>query len=196
MDPFYWVLLAALVIAAFVIGGVVAWMLMKRGSGHRLKERFGPEYDRIAKETGDRRKAEHELLRREHRVAQFDIRPLSAQERGDYADKWRRVQAAFVDTPDRAVAEADELVGSVMRARGYPVSDFEQRAEDLSVDHPEVVQNYRAGHSLALRSGRGEAQTEDLRQAMVHYRALFEELLEAHVTDSETHGNHVKEVRR
>ena len=196
MDPIYWVLLVALVIAAFVIGGVAVWMLMKRGSGHRLKERFGPEYDRIAKETGDHKKAEHELLRREHRVAQFDIRRLSSEERADYADRWRRVQAAFVDTPDRAVAEADELVGAVMRARGYPVSDFEQRAEDLSVDHAEVVQNYRAGHTLALRSGRGEAQTEDLRQAMVHYRALFEELLEAPVTDGESHRNHVKEVRR
>lgn len=195
MDPFYWVVLAGLVILAFVLGGAVAWLFIRRTHSRRLRENYGPEYDRVLDATGDRHDAEKELLRREERVHKFDIHPLSSEQRSRYAEAWRGVQASFVDTPARAVADADELVAEVMRERGYPMSDFEQRAEDLSVTHPRVVAHYREAHALARRSDRGEAETEDLRQAMVHYRALFEDLLDVPVTDGSIQ-NEAKEVGR
>ncbi len=129
-------------------------------------------------ERGDRREAEAELQRREQRVEHLDIRPLSATQRARFADAWRQVQAKFVDGPAAAVADADLLIAQVMEERGYPVGRFEERAADISVNHPEVVADYRAAHSLAQKSANGQATTEDLRQAMVHYRNLFEELLE------------------
>lgn len=194
MDPIYWVILAGAVIFAFLLGGSIAWLRMRRRHAERLRERFGPEYDHVVQETGSPRRAEDELLRREERVRQFDIRSLSGEQRARYSDSWRRVQASFVDAPVRAVAEADELVMEVMQERGYPMGDFEQRAEDLSVDHPRVVRNYREAHGLALRSDRGEAETEDLRQAMVYYRELFEDLLEDATTNGRTGEYH--EVKR
>lgn len=178
MNAIVWVA----VVAVVVIVAIAAYFLWQKRRTDQLKERFGPEYDRTVDEYGDRRKAEPELLARERRVKRFQITSLSDEERGRFADAWRSVQAHFVDDPGAAVAEADELVGRVMQARGYPVTDFEQQAADVSVDHPEVVSNYRAAHDIALQHGRGEADTEDLRQAMVHYRALFEELLEAPAT--------------
>ncbi len=183
MDTYSWAILVGAVILALVIGGAVAWMVVRRRHARQLRERFGSEYDHAVEKTGSKRRAETELHRREERVRQFDIHSLTTEQREKYAEAWRKVQADFVDAPVRSVAEADELVTEVMRERGYPMGDFERRAEDLSVDHPRVVENYRAAHSLAARSNRGEADTEDLRQAMVHYRSLFEDLLEAPVTN-------------
>ena len=194
MDPMNWALLIGLVIVALVLGGAIAWYVLRRRQTH-LRDRFGPEYDHVVEATGDRRQAESELLRREERVKKFDIRNLSSEERSRYAEDWRKVQARFVDTPALAVAEADELVTDLMRARGYPMVDFEQRAADVSVDHPQVIEHYRAAHSLAIRSERGTVDTEDLRQAMVHYRALFEDLLEAPVRDGRTRPTR-EEVRQ
>lgn len=194
MDPMYWAILAGAVIVAFVLGGMIVWLLMRRRHARGLRKRFGPEYDRVVDRTGNTRRAEDELLRREERVKKFDIHPLTSEQRAHFSEAWRRVQASFVDQPARAVAEADELVTEAMQKRGYPMGDFEQRAEDLSVDHPQVVTNYREGHALALRSDRGEADTEHLRQAMVHYRALFEDLLDEPTTDGRSKDYH--EVRR
>src|SRR5207248_1966430 len=138
----------------------------------------GPEYDRLANEFGSPRRAESDLERREKRVEKIHIRALTKEEQSRFANAWREVQASFVDNPSTAVSRADGLVGDLMKTRGYPVGDFEQRAADVSVDHPRVVENYRAAHAIAVRRERGEANTEDLRSAMVHYRALFEDLLE------------------
>jgi hypothetical protein len=143
-----------------------------------LTQRFGPEYERTVAEAKNRREAERRLAEREKRVERLDIHPLSAADHTRYLERWRAVQARFVDDPPAALQEADDLIGEVMVSRGYPLEDFERRAEDLSVDHAEVVQNYRAGHRLASSSREGKASTEDLRQAMVHYRALFDDLLE------------------
>jgi len=143
-----------------------------------LRKRFGPEYDRVISERGDARQAESELAARQKRVDTFDIRPLEAAERDHFIDAWRATQARFVDAPAEAINDADRLVSEVMQARGYPVGDFDQRAADVSVDHPIVVENYRAARAIAVANQRGDASTEDLRQAIVHYRALFEDLLE------------------
>ena len=172
-----------IVIAVIAIAFAV-YMFVENRRTKRLRTRFGPEYDRMVQESG-RRHAESELDRRARRVGKFSIRPLTIEERSRYGDAWRKEQAHFVDDPRSAVENADRLVGEVMRARGYPVGEFETRAADLSVDHPRVVSNYRTAHEIAQRDVRGEANTEDLRRAMVHYRALFEELLEEHVLEHE-----------
>jgi hypothetical protein len=143
-----------------------------------LRSRFGPEYDKAIDVHGDRTHAESDLVTREKRVAKFNIRSLRADERAKYAEDWRMEQSLFVDDPRTAVKHADILVQDVMRQRGYPVRDFEQNAADLSVDHPRVVENYRVAHEIAIRDGRGQSTTEDLRKAMVSYRDLFEDLLE------------------
>lgn len=169
-----WVLVAVLIVVVVVL----AVLLMRSRRSHRLQEEFGPEYERAVEERGDRREAEAELAERRERRSQLDIRPLEpgAQER--YAERWQAAQRRFVDQPAPAVAEADALVSAVMSERGYPVSDeFDQRAADISVDHPVVVEHYRAAHAISLRATDGDASTEDLRQAMVHFRALFDELL-------------------
>jgi hypothetical protein len=166
-----------LVVVIVVLLAVVAWLLYERQRSARLQSTFGPEYKRAVAETGDRRAAEAELEERQRRVRALEIRPLAADERERYAAAWREVQGRFVDDPAAAIADADRLIGEVMEARGYPVADFERRTADISVDHPAVVEHYRAAHAIASRSD-GEAETEDLRQAMVHYRALFEDLLE------------------
>src|SRR5947209_5544778 len=173
MDPSVWIILIIVLAVA-----AAAAVLYQQQRTHQLRARFGPEYDRSVRETGDRRRAEAELQKRAARVSRLDIQPLSREKRTQFADAWREVQARFVDDPSQAIAEADRLVTEVMRVRGYPVSDFEQRAADISVDHPRVVEHYRAAFAIARRSNRGEADTEDLRQAMVHYRLLFEDLLE------------------
>jgi hypothetical protein len=169
-------ILIAVVVGVLVLA-IVVWLFMQKRRTDELRRRYGPEYDRLIREKGDRRRAEAILEQREKRVEQLAIRSLTADERARFAEAWRSDQARFVDDPSRAVAEADRLVADLMMARGYPVGDFEQRAADISVDHPKVVENYRTAHDIALRQQRGEASTEDLRKAMVHYRALFDDLL-------------------
>jgi hypothetical protein len=151
------------------------WLKHRRTAG--LKSRFGAEYHRTVSEVGDQRKAESLLHDREARVKRFEIRPLGPERRDRFISIWQQVQADFVNDPKAAVTHADDLLGEVMETRGYPVADFDQRSDDLSVDHPEVVQNYRIAHTVAVRHARGEAGTEDLRQAMLHYRALFDDLV-------------------
>jgi FtsZ-interacting cell division protein ZipA len=167
------VILAVLIVALIVI----AWAIARKRRTKALRQRFGPEYERTVREQGPA-KAETVLLERKQRVEKFSIRPLGAAERERFISEWRSVQSRFVDDPKSAVMEADKLVIHVMQARGYPMSDFEQRAADISVDHPQVVDNYRAAHEIALRHRRGEATTEDLRNAMLYYRSLFEDLLQ------------------
>lgn len=168
-------LIVVAVVAVLAIGAW--WFFEKRRSDH-LRTRFGPEYEHELQEKGSRRKAEAELAERETRVEKLDIRPLEPAAKQGFIERWQDVQARFVDDPPRAVAFADDLLAEVMRARGYPVSDFDQRAGDISVDYPKVVEHYRSGHDIAVRHERGEAGTEELRQAMIHYRALFDELVE------------------
>ena len=172
-------LLIVLAVVVIVAIAVAAWFFMQKRRTEQLRESFGPEYERAVRQTGNRSEAERELAARRERVEALRVRPLSAEQRASFAEAWRRTQARFVDDPGGAVGEADELIGQVMQARGYPVGNFEQRAADISVDHPDVVTNYRAAHRIAQAQGAGRAGTEDLRQAMVHYRALFEDLLEA-----------------
>jgi hypothetical protein len=168
------IIIAVLVAAVLILGGM---LLFQQRRSKQLRSRFGPEYEREVRMSGNRRKAEAELLDREKRVQSLSIRPLSDPDRDRFIDDWRRVQAEFVDDPQESIARADALIGEVMSTRGYPVSNFDQIAADVSVDHPAVVQHYRAGHSIAVRHERGEASTEDLRQAMIHYRELFAELV-------------------
>ena len=176
MPGWVWVLIA---IAVVVVLGVVVWQALARRRTERLRDRFGPEYDRTIGTAENRREAESDLAAREERRDRLEIRPLSQAARDRYVQSWQAVQAQFVDDPSVAVASADSLIQSVMAERGYPVEDFEQRAADVSVDHPQVVENYRDGHRLAEESANGDGSTESLRQAMRHYRALFEELIEA-----------------
>src|SRR5947209_2112895 len=174
MTPLAMVLIVALVVVVLAFGVYIVW---KERRTQNLRSRFGPEYHRAVKETGGRSEAESRLREREKRVEKYHIRALNSEQKLRYLATWQSVQAEFVDDPRQAVRRADSLLGDVMATRGYPVSDFEQRYADLSVDHPVVVQNYRAAHAIALRHERGEASTEDLRQAMIHYRALFDELV-------------------
>ena len=170
--------LIAIIVVAVLVVAAAAMMISRSRQRDRLRKDFGPEYDHQLREAeGDRSKAEAALLQREKRVDKLDIRPLAPEQRARFADEWQQVQAKFVDDPQRSIALADALVAEVMKARGYPVEDFEQRAGDLSVEHPGLVQNYRAAHEIAVRHGRGEGDTEDLRSAFIGYRALFEELL-------------------
>lgn len=175
MDP----KLIALAVAVILIVAVVAWLYVRkrRGTTAGLRQKFGPEYDRAVLTHGS--KAEAKLADREKRIEKLNIRDLDATEHERYSKRWQSVQFRFVDSPKVAVAEADDLVSSVMTARGYPVSDFDQRAADISVDHPRVVADYRSAHGIALRVGKDAATTEDLRTAMIHYRSLFEELVQA-----------------
>jgi hypothetical protein len=170
----------AIVIAIVVMiaVGIGIWLFTRKRRTERLRTQFGGvEYTRAVQEGGGRRKAEAALDKRADRVEGMHIRPLAAGDRARFVESWGRVQARFVDGPGGAVTDADKLLGDVMSTRGYPVSDFEQRAADISVDHPRVLENYRAAHETALRQTRGQASTEDLRQAMIHYRTLFEDLV-------------------
>jgi hypothetical protein len=170
------VLIIALVVV--VVAGIAAFLWRRKRRTERLRTQFGgAEYARAVEEGGNRRHAEAGLEERTQRVEAFHVRPLSAGDRARFVESWHGVQARFVDGPAGAVTEADQLLGDVMSARGYPVSAFEQRAADISVDHPLVLENYRTAHEIALRQVRGQANTEELRQAMVHYRTLFEELV-------------------
>ena len=171
-----WVWIVIGVAAAVLVLGIV-WTATRTRRTRSLRERFGPEYDRIVERAGGRREGEQELSDRERRYDALDLRPLAPDARDRYVALWEETQGLFVDDPKGAVSEADGLVQRVMRARGYPVDDFEQRAADISVEHPELVEKYRTAHGIARASERGEASTEDLRQSVRHYRALFVELL-------------------
>jgi hypothetical protein len=164
-----------IIVVAFVTMAIVLFL---RNRTNRLRAQFGPEYNRALRETGNKYKAEAELERLEKRVRLYPLRPLSPVDRDRFQQSWRAIQATFVDDPGRALSEADQLLGAVMSARGYPVSDFERRAAEISVDHPVVVQHYRSGHDIAVRHSQNKATTEDLRQGMIDYRSLFEELME------------------
>jgi hypothetical protein len=185
MDTWVWIVIAAVVVAVVAI---VAIVVMRQRRRTELRESFGSEYDRAVAREGDVRKGESDLMARRERRAELDIRPLSPQSRTAYARSWEQTQARFVDNPATALAQADALIIAVMEERGYPMDDFERRAEDISVDHPDVVQHYRAAHDISVRvdedpnastsSTVSDVSTEDLRQGLVHYRALFQELLE------------------
>ena len=180
MDP----KVVALAVAAVVVivVAVALYMRKRRNTTVQLRDRFGPEYDRAVQQHGSERKAEAKLADRETRVEKLKIRALDVAERERYLAEWQTVQSRFVDYPKGAVTEADELVCALMRTRGYPVGDFDQRAADISVDHPLVMENYRSAHDIALRLGRGEASTEDMRTAMIHYRSLFDDLVQVQLS--------------
>jgi len=165
-------------LAVILVTAIAAWLFFRKRRTKKLRTQFGgAEYDRAVEEGGTRRQAEAGLKERTERVESLKIRALAPGDRARFVESWSRVQARFVDGPGGAVTEADQLLGDVMSTRGYPVSDFEQRAADISVDHPLVMENYRTAHEIAVRQTRGQANTEDLRQAMIHYRTLFEELV-------------------
>lgn len=173
MDP----KILVVAVVAVVVVLAIAWIVVRKRRTEALQRRFGPEYERTVREHGPGR-AESVLVEREKRVEKFPIRELAVDERERFMAEWRVVQSHFVDDPKGAVSDADALVSRLMQARGYPMSDFEQRAADISVDHPRVVDNYRAAHEIALRNWKGEASTEDLRNAIIYYRSLFDELLQ------------------
>jgi len=176
-------LVAILIVLALLV--VLALFASRRRRSHKLREQFGPEYDRTVAEAGDRKEAESRLQERTARRQRLDVVPLDPADRDRYVEAWRQTQARFVDEPAEATREADRLITAVMRQRGYPIDDFEQRAADISVDHPQVVDDYRAAQAIASANERSEASTEDLRQALVHYRSLFEELLEVDRGDND-----------
>jgi hypothetical protein len=181
-NPTLTYILAGVLIAAVI--AVIAWSYTqkKRKRSQRLQQRFGPEYVRTVNELGDRNKAEAELEAREKRVERFNITPLSPADAARFGQAWNALQNRFVDDPKAAVVQADQLVYELMAKRGYPMGDFERRAADISVEHPDVIANYRAARAIASRDERGQASTEELRKAVVHYRVLFQELLEVRQT--------------
>jgi hypothetical protein len=164
-------------VAFLIIGGLLAMAAMRFQRSRRLRERFGPEYERLVQEAGDKKKAESELEARLAHVEALDIRPLSADEVNRFALEWQSTQTEFVDEPHASLQKADQLIREVMKARGYPVEDFEQRAADISVDYPDLVTDYRGLHMIAVKEADDEVSTEEMRQAMVHGRALFEQLV-------------------
>ena len=170
------ILLAVVVILVIAVLALL-YVRKRRSTTADLRQKFGPEYDRAVLKHGSERKAEAKLADREKRIEKLNIRDLDPMERERFSKRWESVQSRFVDSPKGAVTEADDLVSSLMKTRGYPVSDFDQRAADISVDHPRVVENYRSAHEVALQIEK--ATTEDLRTAMIHYRSLFEELVQA-----------------
>ena len=175
LDPKLIVLAAVVIVVIAVLA--LLYVRKRRSTTASLRKKFGPEYDRAVRVHGTGRKAEAKLEDREKRVVKLNLRDLDPMERDRFSKQWESVQSRFVDSPKGAVAEADDLVSSLMKVRGYPVSDFDQRAADISVDHPRVVENYRSAHEIALRVGKDQATTEELRTAMIHYRSLFEELV-------------------
>ena len=172
------------VVLIVAVGAIVAWVVMQRQRTQRLQQRFGPEYTRTVDEFGGRTRAEAELTRREQRVARLNITPLAPADAARFSQAWNALQSRFIDNPKGVVGQADHLVRELMVKRGYPMGDFERRAADISVDHPGVVTTYRAAQAIAARDERGEADTEELRQAVVHYRTLFDELLEVKPTST------------
>src|SRR5215469_10318060 len=184
------VAIAAIIIAVIAIA-LIIWVIARERNSRRLRSRFGTEYDRAVENSGDRHRAETELAQREQRVKRLHIRELTGSERERFVHDWLQQQSHFIDQPARAVSEADALVTEVMNTRGYPMGDFETQAADMSVDHPQVVDNYREAHAVAVRTNAPETTTEDLRRAMVCYRVLFEDLVGRRIFSSER-----EEVRR
>jgi hypothetical protein len=178
-----WIILGAIVVLGLIVYSV--WSFFQKKRSHGLKERFGPEYGRTVNQLGSQSKAESELNAREKRVASFNILPLEPAEAARFSAAWLALQSRFIDDPNGVLMQADRLVRELMGKRGYPVGDFEHRAADVSVDHPLVVEHFRAAQSIGSRNERGEADTEELRKAVVHYRALFDELLEVRVAPVE-----------
>ena len=179
-----WMIIIGVIVLVLI--ALAAWLIYQRKKqSRRLEERFGPEYGRSVHDLGSRAKAESELKAREKRVELLTIVPLAPSEAARFSEAWKDLQGRFVDNPKDAVVQADQLVRELMLKRGYPMGDFEHRAADISVDHPEVVTHYRAAQAIAVRDERGEADTEELRKAVVHYRALFDELLEVKETKQE-----------
>jgi hypothetical protein len=188
MDKTIFIIVAAALVAiAIIIAGV--WMYLQKKQTERLQSKFGPEYERLASVEGDRGRTEKALHQREKRVEKFNLVTLSAEDRDRFTGAWLLEQAGFVDDPRAAVANADNLVTDVMKARGYPMGDFEQQAADISVDHSPVVRNYRIAHDIAIRDKSGETSTEELRTALLHYRKLFEDLLDVQVTEAQVQKN-------
>jgi len=177
-----WIIASVVVLALFAFS---AWFFYQKKQSHRLQEQFGPEYGRTVDDLGSRTKAESELKAREKRAERFNLVPLSPSEGARFSKAWEVLQGRFVDNPKGVVAQADQLVRELMLKRGYPMADFERRAADISVDYPAVVEHYRMAQAIAVRDERGEADTEELRKAVVHYRALFDELLEVRETKQE-----------
>ncbi len=171
-----WIILVGAVVLALI--AFAAWFFYQKKQSHRLQQRFGPEYVRTVDELGSQTKAESELKTREKRVERLNILPLTPSDAAKFSEAWKVLQGRFVDNPKDVFVQADQLVRELMAKRGYPVGDFERRAADISVDHPAVVDHYRAAQAIAVRDERGEADTEELRKAVVHYRTLFDELLE------------------
>jgi len=193
MNTQTWIILAGVVVLVLI--ALAAWFFYQKRQSHRLQERFGPEYGRTVDELGGRTKAESELKAREKRVESLNIVPLAPAEAARFTQAWKALQSRFVDSPKGVVLEADKLVRELMQKRGYPIGDFERRAADISVDHPGVVENYRAAQAIAERDKRGAADTEELRKAVVHYRALFAELLEVREAKQEVIPEKHVEVR-
>ena len=160
-----------------LLAAILIWLAVRNRNTTKLREKFGDEYDRTVEEKGRRSAAEAALEEREKRVAELDIRPLTPQPRDDAIREWREVKAIFVESPVEAVLHADRLLSRIMQARGYPMADFDRRYEDLTVEHSEVARHYREGHEITVRHEEGKASTEDLRQAMIHFEALFDELV-------------------
>jgi len=172
IDTTVWVLVGVVIVVA-----LVAYFLYRNRRTAALRDSFGDEYDRTVDEAGSRAKAEAALHERQERVAKLEIRPLDERERMEFSRDWRNTKAVFVDSPVEAVHHADRLLSDIMQARGYPMADFDRRYEDLTVDHGEVARHYRYGHDIVMRHGKGQASTEDLRQAMIHFEALFDDLV-------------------
>jgi hypothetical protein len=180
-----WSIVAGVIIVAVM--ALALWFIAnKRRHSHRLQQRFGPEYGRTVSALGNQRKAESDLKAREKRVERLTLAPLSAAEAARFSQAWIALQSRFVDNPKAVVTQADQLVRELMLKRGYPMGDFERQAGDISVDHPTIVASYRAAQAITVRHDRGLADTEELRQAVVHYRALFDELLEVREENQET----------
>jgi hypothetical protein len=171
-----WIIVAAVLVVALF--AVAAWFFSQKRNSERLRDRFGPEYGRTVGKLGGQKKGESELMAREERVGHLAITPLAPAEAARFSQAWNTLQGRFVDNPQGVVVQADQLVRELMLKRGYPMGDFERRAADISVDHPSVVENYRAAQAIAAREQRGEADTEELRKAVVHYRVLFDDMLE------------------
>jgi hypothetical protein len=187
MPVWSWFFIAAGVLIALTLILIAVLSVTGRRKTRRLKEHFGTEYERAVDDAGDQRAAEHELVARERKRQKLDIVELSPAAHQRYAQQWTDIQRSFVDDPSEAVGYADRLVTEVMGERGYPVDDFEQQAADISVDHPDTVEHYRAAHTLHLAQEQADIGTEAQRQAFVHYRALFEQLLGAdHVIEQDT----------
>jgi hypothetical protein len=196
MPTWIWIAIALVVAVIAVLALVAVASMMRKKRSDRLKGRFGPEYERAVDTAGGQRAAEKELLARERKHNKLDINELTPESRVRYVEAWRATQAGFVDSPSNSVSEADRLVTEVLRERGYPIDDFEQRAADISVDHPKVVEHYRAAHVLHQAQEKGDIGTEAQREALVHYRALFEQLLGAdHGAEHEAGRDSPKETR-